>query len=84
MGGVPTSTVGNESDMRHCRRREKLRRVSVHRITSRKTLWRKQRRRMRYMVPRKKTLAKTAAKKSVSTEEKKVPSVVEQKRDSRS
>ena len=36
------------------------------------------------MVQRKKTLAKTAAKKSVSTEEKKVPSVVEKKRDSRS
>ena len=31
------------------------------------------------MVQRKKTLAKTAAKKSVSTEEKKVPSVVEKK-----
>ena len=31
------------------------------------------------MVPRKKTLAKTAVKKSVSTEEKKVPSVVEKK-----
>ncbi len=31
------------------------------------------------MVPRKKTLAKTAEKKSVSTKEKKVPSVVEKK-----
>lgn len=78
IGRCPHFGCGDESAMKHCHRRRTCTvRPGIQKYETEGT-WTAQEG-GQDMVPRKKTLAKTAAKKSVSTEEKKVPSVVEKK-----